>query len=418
MTIRSNSRRDAPGRTLEIATPRSTTTMTRPTMPIVAFGLVALLVGPVGASGTDSPRVTVSNAPHEAIQPQAAVDAEGVVHLIHFEGAPSGGDLFYSRRRPAQESFNEPIRVNSVPGSAVAMGTIRGGQLAIGAGGRIHVAWNGANGARPENPNGGAPMLYTYLDEQKTAFEPQRNLMRRSSHLDGGGTVAADDAGNVYVAWHGQGPNAPEGEAGRRVWVARSTDGGATFAEDVPALDRPTGACACCGTRALVDRDGTFYMLYRTATEIVHRDTFLLTSRDQGSSFEGLRLHPWELYQCPMSTASLAESGPGVLAAWETDGQVFYARIDPDTGTPSEPIPAPGLGRDRKHPAVAGNDRGETILVWTEGTGWAKGGALAWQVFDPSGLPTADRGRIDNAIPPWSLATVVPRPDGGFEIFR
>ena len=30
--------------------------------------------------------------------------------------------------------------------------------------------------------------------------------MTRTFHLDGGGTVAADPGGNVYVAWHGGTP--------------------------------------------------------------------------------------------------------------------------------------------------------------------------------------------------------------------
>jgi hypothetical protein len=119
-----------------------------------------------------------------------------------------------------------------------------------------------------------------------------------------------------------------------------------------------------------------------------------------------------------MSSESFAEGEGFVLAAWETEGQVYYARIDPKTPKPSPPIPAPGAGRDRKHPSVATNARGEVILVWAEGTGWQKGGALAWQVFDPKGRPTAERGRIEGGIPVWGLATVVARPDGRFTIIH
>ena len=119
-----------------------------------------------------------------------------------------------------------------------------------------------------------------------------------------------------------------------------------------------------------------------------------------------------------MSSESFAESAGGVLAAWETQGQVYYARIDPRTGKRSTPIPAPGTAKNRKHPSVAANDLGEVILVWTEGTGWQKGGDLAWQVFDPSGHPTGDRGRVAGGIPMWGLATAVPRPDGGFTIIH
>jgi hypothetical protein len=119
-----------------------------------------------------------------------------------------------------------------------------------------------------------------------------------------------------------------------------------------------------------------------------------------------------------MSSESFAESAGGVLAAWETQGQVYSARIDPRTGKRSRPISAPGTAKNRKHPSVAANDLGEVILVWTEGTGWQKGGDLAWQVFDPAGQPTGDRGRVAGGIPMWGLATVVLRPDGGFTIIH
>jgi hypothetical protein len=78
-------------------------------------------------------------------------------------------------------------------------------------------------------------------------------------------------------------------------------------------------------------------------------------------------------------------------------------------------VAAPGEARGRKHPAVAGNDRGESILVWTEGMGWERGGSLAWQVFDRNGRPTAAKGRAVG-VPTWSLVAVFARPDGGFTI--
>ena len=271
----------------------------------------------------------------------------------------------------------------------------------------MHVAWNGATDALPANPSGGSPMLYTRMNETQAEFEPQRNLMQRTSGLDGGGTIAADQEGNVYVAWHGRTEDAPVGEAGRRMWVTRSNDEGATFAPEHPAFTRQTGACGCCGTRALADRRGNVYILYRAATGGSERDIYLLSSTDHGQHFAGESIHPWQANICPMSSASLSETSAGVLAAWETRGEVYFCRIDPKTceTTPAS-MPPNGQG-GRKHPAAAGNARGETILVWTEGTGWQKGGALVWQVFDRSGRATDLRGRIDDGIPIWGLATVV-----------
>ncbi len=238
----------------------------------------------------------------------------------------------------------------------------------------MHVAWNGPTGAHPLNPSGGSPMLYARSNGTRTEFEPQRNLMQRTSGLDGGGTIAADQDGRVYVGWHGRTEDAPVGEAGRRMWVTRSTDDGATFTPEEPAFAVSTGACGCCGTRALADRRGTVYMLYRAATEGVDRDMYLLSSDDHGQHFRGVSIHPWRVNICPMSSASLSETSNGVLAAWETRGEVYFCRIDPETHKAGPSVSLPQHREGRKHPAIAGNARGDVILVWAEGTGWQKGG--------------------------------------------
>jgi hypothetical protein len=377
----------------------------------------SLLAVNLTASGQDpgAGAVQLLKTPDSGIQPQAVADAKGTVHLIYFKGEPYAGDLYYVRRSAGSAAFTTPIRINSQPGSAIAAGTIRGGQIALGKGGRVHVAWNGSQRAKPSNPVGGSPMLYTRSDPDATRFEPQRNLMQRTTALDGGGTIAADVKGNVYVAWHGRGENAPEGEAWRAVWIARSTDEGATFAPEGRALDHPTGACACCGTRALVDRRGALTLLYRAATANVNRDMTLIQSTDNGAHFQVAAISPWRMSICPMSSESLVDTDKGVLAAWETNGQVFFSRIDPDTMSVS-PIAPSGVASGRKHPALAASFTSDVILVWTEGTGWQKGGALAWQVFDSSGKPRGEQRRLEGGIPVWGLATVVARPEGGFVI--
>ena len=167
--------------------------------------------------------------------------------------------------------------------------------------------------------------------------------------------------------------------------------------------------------RAFADSRGAVYVLYRAATDFVDRDMYLLSSTDRGRNFRGLRLHPWKLDTCPMSSAVLAEAGARVLAAWETAGQVYYTGVNPSASGPVNPIPAPGEGKGRKHPTIAGNRAGETILVWTEGMGWKKGGSLVWQVFDRDGNPTGQKGTADG-VPVWSLPSVVASQGEGFTI--
>jgi hypothetical protein len=380
-------------------------------------GLCAAVFSQPAEAANRQDRIAVIATPDGGIQPQAVADDAGVVHLIYFKGEPAGGDLFYVRTKPGTIDFSKPIRVNSQPGSAVAIGTIRGGQLALGRDGQVHVAWNGSQKAAPPNPIKGSPMLYTRLNEDREAFEPQRNLMHRTFYLDGGGSIGADREGNVYVAWHATSADAPEGEAGRRLWVARSRDDGATFADEMPAIETATGACGCCGTKALVDRRGTLYVLYRAAKGKVERDMMLVTSRDHGVHFQAASLQPWAVSMCPMSSESLFDTPSGVLAAWETKGQIGYARVDPQSLVASRPISPPG-GGNRKHPALAANADGETIVVWAEDTGWQRGGSLVWRIFDPSGRGTREMGRLNDGIAVWSLPAVVALPDGKFVIIH
>jgi hypothetical protein len=369
-------------------------------------------------AGQDPARVKVINTPGAGIQPQAVLDGKGVLHLIYFKGDPASGDLFYVQRGPGKSTFSQPLPVNNEPGSAVALGTIRGGQIAVGQGGRVHVAWNGSRKAKVTNAAGGQPMLYTRMNDQGIAFEPERNVMQVSDVLDGGGTVTADDAGNVYVAWHAIKAAGTKGETNRIVWVARSQDDGKTFAGEVQANDQPTGACGCCGMRAFVDSRGTAYLFYRAATGGVGRDMILLASTDLGKSFKGTVVDKLKTKICPMSSESFAEGPSGAYVAWDTKGQVYFTKIDAGKSSIGAPVAATGGGKDQKHPALAVNRDDEVLLAWTEGTDWERGGALVWQVYDKTGKPTAQRGRVANGIPVWGLATVIAEKDGSFTIIH
>jgi hypothetical protein len=365
--------------------------------------------------------VRIVALPPGGIQPQVAV-SEGIVHLIYFAGDPKHGDVFYMRSEDFGDAFSSPIRVNSQEGSAMAIGAIRGAQISLGKRNRVHVAWNGSDAAQPRGPinpeagTPGSPMLYARLNDQGAAFEPQRNLMQETFGLDGGGTVAASHNGNVYVGWHGKAPGASQGEAGRKIWIARSSDEGRTFAKELAASQDPTGACGCCGMRLFVSSGGAIYGLYRSARENVHRDIYLLRSDDGARTFSTALLHPWNINACPMSSMSFVESGNEVFAAWETQTQVYFAPVSRGVDVARAAIVAPpGQNPKRKYPALARNSRGETLLAWADGAGWQRGGVLGWQLFDKSGRPSVacDTSR---STPVWSFPAVFVRPDESFVI--
>ncbi len=360
--------------------------------------------------------IKMLRVPDGGIQPQVALDGKGTLHMLYFSGEPRQGDIYYVRSADAGATFSAPLRVNSQPGSAVASGTIRGAQIALGRNSRIHVAWNGSMSAQPAGPlnpdsgKPGNPMLYTRLKDDGSGFEPQRNLMLSSFGLDGGGAVAADNEGHVYVAWHGIAKGG-HGEADRAVWIVRSDDDGKTFSSETRAWKENTGSCACCGLGIFAGSKGDVHVLYRSATEQVHRDSYHLVSNDHGRTFRGELVDRWEIGACPMSSMAFTNESTGAAAAWETAGQVSWKLL----AAGAKVIPAPGEAKGRKHPRLAAGSKGDVLLVWTEGTGWQRGGSFAWQVFVRSGRPVAEKGRLPG-IPAWSFAAAFLRPDGDFAI--
>jgi hypothetical protein len=383
----------------------------------------ALVVGAgfssLGAErGTD--RVQLYRVPNGGIQPQVALDDTGALHLVYYAGDAHHGDLLYTRSKDGGAKFSPTLRVNKA-GTAIAAGTIRGAQLALGKSSRVHVAWNGSNDTGSLNPDSGkpgAPMLYARLNDVGNAFEPERNLMLHSFGLDGGGSIGANKSGDVCVTWHGVGQSeakgtGKEGEARRRVWVTRSADDGKTFSDEAKAWEQETGACGCCGMKTFISRKGHVFALYRSATESVHRDIYFLYSTDRGRIFQGKLLHKWNINACPMSSMDFAENGDILVCAWETGGQIYWTRIT--GGKTGDPSAAPGEGRGRKHPRLAVNIKGEVLLIWTEGTGWQKGGSLAYQLYDPAGRPSNEI-KMFPGIPTWSFAAAVPTPDNSFSI--
>ncbi len=372
----------------------------------------ALLIFCFALIGTAAHAATVieEDVPEKGVQPQVLTTADGTVHLVYLVGEMRNSDVRYTRRQ-GTGPWSPAVTVNSEAGSAIAGGTIRGAQMALGKDGSVQVLWNGhsAEAAKRGKPVK-SPLWHARLAPGASSFTPQQDLMSDSLALDGGASIAASRDGRVEVVWHGLPAGAEPAEIRRVVLARRSTDDGLTFAAPkILNVDQP-GVCACCSLRAHLDATGTLSVLFRAAKAMDDRPMTLLTQK--GASPATLQtLETWRIAACPMSSATFMESPSGLRGAWETEKLVRTGPVNgkPETWTKIGPDNA-------KHPAMAMNPQGETLITLVGGSGWAKGGKLHWQLLDAQGRPASSGAGA--ATPVWSFAAPYALKDGSFVILR
>ena len=140
------------------------------------------------------------------------------------------------------------------------------------------------------------------------------------------------------------------------------------------------------------------------------RDMFLLAAPKATIDFTRAKLSvtPWQVNACPMPGTFIAPSKNGVVAAWETKGQIYFARCD-------------SAGRKIATPEVALGVRGKYPIALTalDGTAlvtWKRGNTVEWQLFDANDQPV---GAVQSAAGnnPHRHAAVVTK-SGEFRIFN
>jgi hypothetical protein len=351
--------------------------------------------------------VRVEALPEPGIQPQVVVSASGVVHLVYLRGDPKACDIRYTFRRAEGVDWAAPITVNSEPGSAIATGTIRGAQIALGKNESVQIIWNGNTGGKKEMMMR-APLLHARLSPGAKAFSPQQDLMGDTTALDGGASIAANEKGNVAVVWHAA-PAGEEGEVARLVWVRHSADDGRTFLPPAPLNAGQPGVCACCSLRAHLSTDNTLTVIYRAATAPDERGMSVITAKAGQSRHD--KLDDWLVAMCPMSSASLLPADRSLRAAWENDGRIVTGLLG-DSGGDTEKIGPPNA----KHPVMARSTQGETLIASVVGSGWSKAGRLHWDILDPAGSLTGSGD--GDTLPVWSYAGAYASPDGSFVILH
>lgn len=361
------------------------------------------------------PVVELQRAPEGELQPQALVDADGIVHLLTLAPDVGDGELRLRSSEDGGFTWHPPLEV----GSGVASdGRTRGGRMALGREGRLHVAWQGSAGAQPRASDAADPLLYTRLDDAGQAFEPQRNVASAHAFPDHGCAIAADGSGTVWIAWHAPG-GAVDEERERVLWLARSPDDGATF-EPERAISDP-GVCAESAPAIACDGDA-LYVLYRAAGDRNEHGTWLLVSRDGGETFEGRALDRWDAASCPPGGCALQPGPLGMVGVWQRTKSLHVAsfrgleahaeqRMLRRVSRGSLRLPA-----ELQHPGLTVASWGEMLVVTLADASWGRELQLDWSTYDAEGAWLGSAPEPLEQVQGDSLATCFARADGTFVI--
>ncbi len=371
--------------------------------------LVALILFSVCFETKAAVTVTPIPTPNEGKRPRVMTDRDGTVHLIYNDK----GNIFYSRKSSDAIDFSAPIQVNSIDRSGAVA------DIAIGKNGTVHLLFHGnifyiRQQIKSENRKLKSSDIkytfYTRLQAGASTFDEQRDLSQDVWGFDGGCTLAADHDGNVYTFFAGT--TRRGNETVRQVFLSKSIDNGNTFAKPTP-IDLGKGVCACCHLKADIDPQGRLHLVYRVAEETVDRDSYVLSSSDQGKSFSPTPLDRWKLRACPGSAYSFAHSGDETFVSWRNESEIYLASLSKKIH-----ITPPGKDLKRRAAILGHNHRGDVLITWSEGDNFNKPHDLKWQLYAADGTAIGPIGTKENAFKRWGVSAVFADADGNFTVLH
>ncbi|MEA3213778.1 MAG: hypothetical protein QOE70_6835 [Chthoniobacter sp.] len=331
-----------------------------------------------------------------AVQPQVAVSPAGRIHVVFGKG-----NAVYHTASADGRSFSTPVKVGELEKLALRMR--RGPRVSATneliavtaishADGNLH-AWTSADG--------GATWTET----------PQINVPA-SSAREGLHALAGDGRGLVAVAW------LDHRGSGTELWSRVSRDGGRNWQPEARVYASPDGhICECCHPSLAIGPRGEIAAMWRNWLG-GSRDLWLAVSTDAGATFgaaEKIGVGTWRLNGCPMDGGAVTFGPTGLpFAVWRREKTVF-ASEHPDTEQrladgAAQPVVAVGgaeavvvweqngdlfvrrgktaperLAERAAAPAIAKTPDGKTVVVWESSAGGAP--SLRAEILPPAGQP-------------------------------
>ena len=276
-------------------------------LPLLVFASVLTLAPP---------------ADTEYRQPQLATEGHRVGLTF---GAKNS--IYYAESADNGAHFSEPVKVTDA--DQLALGRHRGPRLVILPDALVISAVIGGS-------QSGNLVALRSTDRGRTWTRTATINDAPHSAREGLHAMAADSKGNLFAAW------LDDRDQGKRLYGARSTDGGRTWSKNVLIYASPDGTiCQCCHPSLAFDAQGQVWVMWRNALG-GSRDLYVAHSRD-GAAFTGVQKlgdGTWPLQACPMDGGALAfDRDAQPVTAWRRGEEVFLDR-------PGQPEKLLGKGKD------------------------------------------------------------------------
>lgn len=276
--------------------------------------------------------------------PQLGVRASGEIFLLSLKER----NIWLQTSGDGGDSFDDAVRVNDVDG--VASHSENTPQMMVRTMREFYVLWTADAGNDRT-----ALRLATSTDWGKS--------FGKSIVVDPSGTasqsfytLAVGPDGAIYAAWldgrdRGQGKSGSSG-----LYIAKSTNRGQSFEKSVRVA---LNVCPCCRPSIAFTDAKTLHIGWRGVLDGDVRDVFVATSTDGGATFiTGTRVAEdnWQINGCPHSGPALATHNGRVLVAWRTvtgDRAHLYVASSSDNGAHfSAKVAADTNVLDANHPRL------------------------------------------------------------------
>jgi hypothetical protein len=394
---------------------------------IISVWLIAVVAQkPEGAVYRFEPEpraVLLAAGAQSSRDPKLALRASGALYMLAVYGEQGAAQLGLFVSHDGGDSFEPPIAI-SEKGARISSHGENSPSLAFGST-EVYALWEQAG------PEGGSDLMFARSLMFGRKFEkPIRVTDKATPSTNSFSSMAVAPNGHIYAVWlDGRDANLnPRGTSS--VYIARSTDRGASFSKNIRVAG---GACPCCRPQIAFGSKGEVFVAWRKVFEGDIRDIVVSTSLDGGESFAEPRrvaVDNWRISGCPHSGPAVAVMGRRLYISWFSEGSGADAGIrlswsDDGARTFAKPVIVSGKTLDSNHPALSVSEDGKVLLVFAgrdpiDKSGWgrvrpylvevSKTGMPSEPMAIPSGgrsaaYPAVVAGTLGRAFIAWTEVT-------------